>query len=43
MFILLCAQINPEFVPRLSLKMCIIYWLDVNNIGLHGHFSDKIE
>ena len=35
------AQINPECFPRLSLKMCLIYWLDFNS--KHDHFSDKIE
>ena len=37
----LSAQMNPECVPRLPVKMCIIYWLDINSN--HDHFSDKIE
>ena len=33
------AQINPECVPRLPLKICIIYWLEVN-CKHDDHFSD---
>ena len=37
----LSAKGNPECVPRLPFKMCIIYSLDVD--CKHDHFSDKIE
>ena len=36
----LSAQINTKCDPRLSLKMCIIYWLEF--YSKYGHFSDKI-